>query len=251
MKYKEFIQAVDSLTNEALVSNKEATPWKVDVDANGVNIVVANQKTNQPLLRVSKHIYGSMQVYQLNDSTAVSIFEEAVLLNETPLDERDEVVTYNPLHDSINFLKEVSSQLTRGLTQQNWNSNGEEYRTFYFVGFKLRVTKKFVTVNGPHLQGSLSLDCKSTDTFEDKIKSLIHMANIFKDALSLREETINSSLEVLDDHKDDPSLQFSMGRIIINNKHLVISTDSGAYFMWTIKPTYLGSQKKFHETLDN
>ena len=32
MKYKEFIQAVDSLTNEALVANKEATPWKVDID---------------------------------------------------------------------------------------------------------------------------------------------------------------------------------------------------------------------------
>ena len=248
MKYKEFIQAVDSLTNDALVSDKEATPWKVDVDDQDVKVV--NQKTDRPLLKISKRIYGTMLVYQLTDSTSVSIFEEAVLLNETPPDEREEVVTYNPLHDSINFLKEVSSQLTRGLTQQNWNSNGEEYRTFYFVGFKLRVTKEFVTVDGPHLQGSLSLDCNSTDTFEDKIKSLIHMANIFKDALSLREETINSALEVIDDHKDDPSLQFSMGRIIINNKHLVISTDSGAYFMWTIKPTYFGAQKKYHETID-
>jgi hypothetical protein len=249
MKYKEFIQAVDSLTNEALVANKEAIPWKVDIDDQDVKVV--NQKTGQPLLKISKHTYGTMLVYQLTDSTAVSIFEEAVLLNETPLDERDEVVNYNPLHDSINFLKEVSSQLTRGLTQQNWNSNGEEYRTFYFVCFKLWATKEFVTVNGPHLQGSLSLKCKSTDTFEDKIKSLIHMANIFKDALSLREETINSALEVLDDHKDDPSLQFSMGRIIINNKHIIISTDSGAYFMWTNKPTYFGSQKKFHEILDD
>lgn len=249
MKYKEFIQAVDSLTNEALVSNKEAIPWKVDVDDQDVKVV--NQKTGRPLLKISKRIYGAMLVYQLTDSTSVSIFEEAVLLNETPLDERDEVVTYNPLHDSINFLKEVSSQLTRGLTQQNWNSNGEEYRTFYFVGFKLRVTKEFVTVDGPHLQGSLSLDCRSMDTFEDKIKSLIHMANIFKVALSLRKETINSALEVLDDHKDDSSLQFSTGRIIINNKHIVISNDSSAYFMWTIKPTYLGSQKKFHETLDD
>lgn len=248
MKYKEFIQAVDSLTNEALVSDKEATPWKVDVDDQEVKVV--SQKTGWPLLKISKLIYGTMLVYQLTDSTSVSIFEEAVLLNETPLDEREEVVTYNPLHDSINFLKEVSSQLTRGLTQQNWNSNGEEYRTFYFVGFKLRVTKEFVTVDGPHLQGSLSLKCKSTDTFEDKIKSLIHMANIFKDALSLREETINSALEVLDDHKDDSSLQFSTGRIIINNKHIVISTDSGAYFMWTIKPTYFGAQKKYHEILD-
>lgn len=249
MKYKEFIQAVDSLTNEALVSNKEAIPWKVDVDDQEVKVV--SQKTGWPLLKISKLIYGTMLVYQLTDSTSVSIFEEAVLLNETPLDEREEVVTYNPLHDSINFLKEVSSQLTRGLTQQNWNSNGEEYRTFYFVGFKLWATKEFVTVNGPHLQGSLSLKCKSTDTFEDKINGLIHMANIFKDALSLREETINSALEVLDDHKDDSSLQFSTGRIIINNKHIVISNDSGAYFMWTIKPTYLGSQKKFHETLDD
>lgn len=249
MKYKEFIQAIDSLTNEALVANKEAIPWKVDIDDQDVKVV--NQKTGCPLLKIGKRVYGTMLVYQLTDSTSVSIFEEAVLLNETPLDERDEVVTYNPLHDSINFLKEVDSQLTRGLAQQNWNSNGEEYRTFYFVGFKLRVTKEFVTVDGPHLQGSLSLDCKSTDTFEDKIKSLIHMANIFKDALSLREETINSALEVLDDHKDDPSLQFSMGRIIINNKHLVISTDSGAYFMWTNKPTYLGLQKKFHEILDD
>ena len=249
MKYKEFIQAVDSLTNEALVSNKEAIPWKVDIDDQDVKVV--NQKTGRPLLKISKRIYGAMLVYQLTDSTAVSIFEEAVLLNETPLDEREEVVTYNPLHDSINFLKEVSSQLTRGLTQQNWNSNGEEYRTFYFVGFKLRVTKEFVTVDGPHLQGSLSLDCRSMDTFEDKIKSLIHMANIFKVALSLRKETINSALEVLDDHKDDSSLQFSTGRIIINNKHIVISTDSGAYFMWTNKPTYLGSQKKFHEILDD
>lgn len=248
MEYKEFIQAVDSLTNEALVANKEAIPWKVDVDDQDVKVV--NQKTGRPLLKISKRIYGAMLVYQLTDSTSVSIFEEAVLLNETPLDEREEVVTYNPLHDSINFLKEVSSQLTRGLTQQNWNSNGEEYRTFYFVGFKLRVTKEFVTVDGPHLQGSLSLDCRSMDTFEDKIKSLIHMANIFKVALSLRKETINSALEVLDDHKDDSSLQFSTGRIIINNKHIVISNDSGAYFMWTIKPTYLGSQKKFHETLD-
>lgn len=248
MEYKEFIQAVDSLTNEDLVANKEAIPWKVDVDDQDVKVV--NQKTGRPLLKISKRIYGAMLVYQLTDSTSVSIFEEAVLLNETPLDEREEVVTYNPLHDSINFLKEVSSQLTRGLTQQNWNSNGEEYRTFYFVGFKLRVTKEFVTVDGPHLQGSLSLDCRSMDTFEDKIKSLIHMANIFKVALSLRKETINSALEVLDDHKDDSSLQFSTGRIIINNKHIVISNDSGAYFMWTIKPTYLGSQKKFHETLD-
>ena len=248
MEYKEFIQAVDSLTNEALVASKEATPWKVDIDDQDVKVV--NQKTGRPLLKISKRIYGAMLVYQLTDSTSVSIFEEAVLLNETPLDERDEVITYNPLDDSINFLKEVSSQLTRGLTQQNWNSNGEEYRTFYFVGFKLRVTKEFVTVDGPHLQGSLSLDCKSTDTFEDKIKSLIHMANIFKDALSLREETINSALEVLDDHKDDSSLQFSTGRIIVNNNHLVISTDSGAYFMWTIKPTYFGSQKKYHETVD-
>lgn len=249
MKYKEFIQAVDSLTNEALVANKEAIPWKVDVDDQDVKVV--NQKTGRPLLKISKRIYGAMLVYQLTDSTSVSIFEEAVLLNETPLDEREEVVTYNPLHDSINFLKEVSSQLTRGLTQQNWNSNGEEYRTFYFVGFKLRVTKEFVTVDGPHLQGSLSLDCRSMDTFEDKIKSLIHMANIFKVALSLRKETINSAFEVLDDHKDDSSLQFSTGRIIINNKHIIISNDSGAYFMWTIKPTYLGSQKKFHETLDD
>lgn len=249
MKYKEFIQAVDSLTNEALVSNKEAIPWKVDIDDQDVKVV--NQKTGQPLLKISKHTYGTMLVYQLTDSTSVAICGKATLLNKTPLDERDEVVNYNPLHDSINFLKEVSSQLTRGLTQQNWNSNGEEYRTFYFVGFKLWATKEFVTVNGPHLQGSLSLKCKSTDTFEDKIKSLIHMANIFKDALSLREETINSALGVLDDHKDDPSLQFSMGRIIINNKHLVISTDSGAYFMWTNKPTYLGSQKKFHEILDD
>lgn len=250
MEYKEFIQAVDSLTNQSLLENKEATPWKVDVDYDGVNIVVVNQKTGQSLLKISKQTYGSMRVYQLDDPTSVSIFEEAVLLNETPLDEREEVVTYNPLHDSINFLKEVSSQLTRGLTQQNWSSNGEEYRTFYFVGFKLRVTKEFVTVDGPHLQGSLSLKCNSTDTFEDKIKSLIHMANIFKVALSLRKETINSALEVLDDHKDDSSLQFSTGRIIINNKHIVISTDSGAYFMWTIKPTYLGSQKKYHEILD-
>lgn len=248
MEYKEFIQAVDSLTNEALVANKEAIPWKVDVDDQDVKVV--NQKTGRPLLKISKRIYGAMLVYQLTDSTSVSIFEEAVLLNETPLDEREEVVTYNPLHDSINFLKEVSSQLTRGLTQQNWNSNGEEYRTFYFVGFKLRVTKEFVTVDGPHLQGSLSLDCRSMDTFEDKIKSLIHMANIFKVALSLCKETINSALKVLDDQKDDSSLQFSTGRIIINNKHIVISNDSGAYFMWTIKPTYLGSQKKFHETLD-
>ena len=248
MEYKEFIQAVDSLTNEALVSNKGAIPWKVDIDDQDVKVV--NQKTGRPLLKISKRIYGAMLVYQLTDSTAVSIFEEAVLLNETPLDEREEVVTYNPLHDSINFLKEVSSQLTRGLTQQNWNSNGEEYRTFYFVGFKLRVTKEFVTVDGPHLQGSLSLKCKSTDTFEDKIKSLIHMANLFKTALLMRKETINSALGVLDDYKDDSSLQFSTGRIIINNKHLVISTDSGAYFMWTIKPTYLGSQKKFHETVD-
>lgn len=248
MKYKEFIQAVDSLTNDALVSDKEAIPWKVDIDDQDVKVV--NQKTGSPLLKISKRIYGAMLVYQLTDSTAVSIFEEAVLLNETPLDERDEVVTYNPLHDSINFLKEVSSQLTRGLTQQNWNSNGEEYRTFYFVGFKLRVTKEFVTVDGPHLQGSLSLDCRSMDTFEDKIKSLIHMANLFKTALLMRKETINSALEVLDDHKDDSSLQFSTGRIIINNKHIVISTDSGAYFMWTIKPTYFGSQKKYHEILD-
>lgn len=251
MKYKEFIQAVDSLTNEALVSNKEAIPWKVDVDYDGVNIVVVNQKTGQSLLKISKQTYGSMRVYQLTDSTSVSIFEEAVLLNETPLDERVEVVNSNPLHDSINFLKEVSSQLTRGLTQQNWNSNGEEYRTFYFAGFKLRVTKEFVTVDGPHLQGSLSLKCKSTDTFEDKIKSLIHMANIFKYVLVRCKETINSALKVLDDQKDDSSLQFSTGRIIINKKHIVISTDSGAYFMWTIKPTYLGSQKKFHEILDN
>lgn len=248
MKYKEFIQAVDSLTNEALVSNREAIPWKVDIDDQDVKVV--NQKTGQPLLKISKHTYGTMLVYQLTDPTAVAICGNATLLNKTPLDERDEVVNYNPLHDSINFLKEVSSQLTRGLNQQNWNSNGEEYRTFYFVGFKLRVTKEFVTVNGPHLQGSLSLKCKSMDTFEDKIKGLIHMANIFKVALSLRKETINSALEVLDDHKDDSSLQFSTGRIIINNKHIVISTDSGAYFMWTIKPTYLGSQKKFHETLD-
>lgn len=248
MKYKEFIQAVDSLTNEALVSNKEAIPWKVDIDDQDVKVV--NQKTDRPLLKISKRIYGAMLVYQLTDSTSVSIFEEAVLLNETPLDEREEVVTYNPLHDSINFLEEVSSQLTRGLTQQNWNSNGEEYRTFYFVGFKLRVTKEFVTVDGPHLQGSLSLKCKSTDTFEDKINSLINMANIFKIALSLRKETINSALKVLDDQKDDSSLQFSTGRIIINNKHIVISTDSGAYFMWTIKPTYFGAQKKYHETID-
>lgn len=248
MEYKEFIQAVDSLTNEALVANKEAIPWKVDVDDQDVKVV--NQKTGRPLLKISKRIYGAMLVYQLTDSTAVAIFDKAVMLNKTPLDERDEVVTYNPLHDSINFLKEVSSQLTRGLTQQNWNSNGEEYRTFYFVGFKLRVTKEFVTVDGPHLQGSLSLDCRSMDTFEDKIKSLIHMANIFKVALSLRKETINSALKVLDDQKDDSSLQFSTGRIIINNKHIVISNDSGAYFMWTIKPTYLGSQKKLHETVD-
>lgn len=248
MKYKEFIQAVDSLANEALVANKGAIPWKVDIDDQDVKVV--NQKTDLPLLIISKRLYGSMRVYPLNSPTAVAIFDKAVLLNKTPLDERDEVVTYNPLHDSINFLKEVSSQLTRGLTQQNWNSNGEEYRTFYFVGFKLRVTKEFVTVDGPHLQGSLSLDCRSMDTFEDKINSLIHMANIFKVALSLRKETINSALEILDDHKDDSSLQFSTGRIIINNKHIVISTDSGAYFMWTIKPTYLGSQKKFHETVD-
>ena len=118
------------------------------------------------------------------------------------------------------------------------------------MGFKLRVTKEFVTVDGPHLQGSLSLKCKFTDTFEDKIKSLIHMANIFKIVLSLRKETINSALKVLDDQKDDSSLQFSTGRIIINNKHIVISTDSGAYFMWTIKPTYFGAQKKYHETID-
>lgn len=248
MKYKEFIQAVDSLTNEALVANKEAIPWKVDIDDQDVKVV--NQKTGRPLLKISKRLSGAMLVYQLTDPTAVAIFDKAVLLNKTPLDEREEVVTYNPLHDSINFLKEVSSQLTRGLTKQNWNSNGEEYRTFYFVGFKLRVNKEFVTVDGPHLQGSLSLDCRSMDTFEDKINSLIHMADIFKDTLSLREETINSALEVLDDHKDDSSLQFSTGRIIINNKHIVISTDSGAYFIWTIKPTYFGSQKKYHEILD-
>lgn len=248
MKYKEFIQAVDSLTNDALVANKEAIPWKVDIDDQDVKVV--NQKTGSPLLKISKRISGSMLVYQLTDPTAVSIFDKAVLLNKTPLDEREEVVTYNPLHDSINFLKEVSSQLTRGLTQQNWNSNGEDYRTFYFVGFKLRVTKEFLTVDGPHLQGSLSLDCKSMDTFEDKINGLIHMANLFKTALLMRKETINSALGVLDDHKDDSSLQFSTGRIIINNKHIVISNDSGAYFMWTIKPTYLGSQKKFHEILD-
>lgn len=248
MKYKEFIQAVDSLTNDALVSDNNAIPWKVNVKDEVIEVV--NQKTELPLLIISKRLYGSMRVYPLNSPTAVAIFDKAVMLNGTPLDERDEVVNYNPLHDSINFLKEVSSQLTRGLTQQNWNSNGEECRTFYFVGFKLWATKEFVTVNGPHLQGSLSLDCRSMDTFEDKIKGLIHMANIFKVALSLRKKTINSALEVIDDHKDDSSLQFSTGRIIINNKHIVISTDSGAYFMWTIKPTYLGSQKKFHETLD-
>ena len=250
MKYKEFIQAVDSLTNEALVSNKEAIPWKVDVDYDGVNIVVVNQKTGQSLLKISKQTYGSMRVYQLTDSTSVSIFEEAVLLNETPLDERVEVINYNPLHDSINFLKEVDSQLT-SWTQNKEGLIGEDPRTLYFVGFKLRVTKEFLTVDGPHLQGSLSLDCRSMDTFEDKIKSLIHMANIFKVALLMRKETINSALVVLDDHKDDSSLQFSTGRIIVNNKHIVISTDSGAYFMWTIKPTYLGSQKKFHESLDD
>ena len=31
MKYKEFIQAVDSLTNDALVSDNNAIPWKVNV----------------------------------------------------------------------------------------------------------------------------------------------------------------------------------------------------------------------------
>ena len=84
MKYKEFIQAVDSLTNDALVSDKEATPWKVDIDDQDVKVV--NQKTGRPLLKISKHIYGAMLVYQLTDSTSVSIFEEAVLLNETPLE---------------------------------------------------------------------------------------------------------------------------------------------------------------------
>lgn len=248
MEYKEFIQAVDSLTNEALVANKEAIPWKVDIDDQDVKVV--NQKTGRPLLKISKRIYGAMIVYQLTDSTAVSIFNKAVLLNKTPLDERDEVINYNPLNDAIHFLEEVDTQLTRGLNQQNWNSNGEEYRTFYFVGFKLWATKEFVTVNGPHLQGSLSLKCKSTDTFEDKINGLIHMANLFKTSLLMRKEIINSALGVLDDHKDDSSLQFSTGRIIINNKHIVISTDSGAYFMWTIKPTYFGAQKKYHEILD-
>lgn len=247
MKYKEFIQSVDSITNDALVSDKGAISWKVDMD--GETVKVINQKTNQLLLTIDKNVYGSMQVYQLSEPTAVDIYEKAVLLNETPLDERGEVVTYNPLHDSINFLKEVSSQLTRGLTQQNWNSNGEEYWTFYFVGFKLRVTKEFVTVDGPHLQGSLSLDCRSMDTLDDKIKSLINMANLFKTALLMRKETINSAFKVLDDQKDDSSLQFSTGRIIINNKHIVISADSGAYFMWAIKPTYFGSQKKYHETV--
>ena len=86
MEYKEFIQAVDSLTNQSLLENKEATPWKVDVDYDGVNIVVVNQKTGQSLLKISKQTYGSMRVYQLDDPTSVSIFEEAVLLNETPLD---------------------------------------------------------------------------------------------------------------------------------------------------------------------
>lgn len=248
MKYKEFIQLVDIITNQSLLASDKAIPWRVDIDDQDVKVV--NQKTGSPLLKISKRISGSMLVYQLTDPTAVAIFDKAVLLNKTPLDEREEVVTYNPLHDSINFLEEVSSQLTRGLTQQNWNSNGEEYRTFYFVGFKLWATKEFVTVNGPHLQGSLSLKCKSTDTFENKINGLIHMANLFKTALLMRKETINSALGVLDDHKDDSSLQFSTGRIIINNKHIVISTSSGAYFMWTIKPTYFGSQKKYHETVD-
>ena len=48
MKYKEFIQAVDSLTNDALVSDKEATPWKVDIDDQDVKVV--NQKTGRPFL---------------------------------------------------------------------------------------------------------------------------------------------------------------------------------------------------------
>lgn len=249
MKYKEFIQSVDSITNDTLVSNKEAIPWKVDIDDQDVKVV--NQKTGSPLLIISKRLYGSMRVYPLNSPTAVAIFDKAVLLNKTPLDERVEVININPLNDALCFLDEVDSQLTRWFNQQNWNPNGEEYRTFYFVDFKLRVTKEFVTFDGPHLQGSLSLYCRSMDTFEDKISNLIHMVHLFKYALLKRKETINSALKVLDDHKDDSSLQFSTGRIIINNKHIVISNDSGAYFMWTIKPTYLGSQKKFHETLDD
>ena len=99
MEYKEFIQAVDSLTNDALVANREEIPWKVNVKDEVIEVV--NQNTELPLLIISKRLYGSMRVYPLNSPTAVAIFDKAVMLNRTPLDERDEVVTYNPLHNSI------------------------------------------------------------------------------------------------------------------------------------------------------
>lgn len=272
MKYKEFIQAVDSLTNDALLSNKEATPWKVDIDDESIEVI--NQKTNQPLLTIDKTVYGFMRVYQLTDPTAVAIYEKAVLLNKTPikervedninnifdytldllnkrlLKERDEVNTNNPLDDAIHFLDEVGKQLSRW-SKQNRDYPEQEYGTFYFVGFKLRVSDRFLTVDGPHLQGSLSVDCNSMYNFTDKIHNLVHMAYLFKNVLLRCKDTINSALSVLDDQEDDSTLQFSTGRIIINKKHIIISTSSDAYFMWTIKPTYFGSQKKFHETLDD
>ena len=248
MKYKEFIQEVDSLTDASLVLDKNATPWVVDVDDETIKVI--NRKTNQPLLTIAKNFYGSMKVYELSEPSAIDIYEKAVLLNKTPLKERVDPNPNDYIDDAIQFLEEVEEQL------KDWEMNNESLgevgkRTFYFVGFKLRASNDYLTVDSPHLQGTLSVECKHMDTFDDQLEKFIHTAHLLKSSLLTREETIKSVLKLMIEQGEENAIQFSMDRIIINNNQITISTGLGGYFMWVFKPTYFEAQKVYHESLNN
>lgn len=248
MKYKEFIQEVDSLTDASLVLDKNATPWVVDVDDETIKVI--NQKTKQPLLTIAKNFYGSMKVYELSEPSAIDIYEKAVLLNKTPLKERVDPNPNAHIEDAIQFLEEVEEQL------KDWEVNNEILsgvgkRTFYFVGFKLRVSNGYLTVDSPHLQGTLSVECKHMDTFDDQLDKFIHTAYLFKKALLKHEDVVKSALKLMIEQGEENTIQFVMGRILINNHQITISTGLGGYFIWVFKPTYFAAQKMYHENFEN
>lgn len=234
MKYKEFIQKFESVTDGNTSLSGGAYQWAVkDTDD---SIKVYNKVDGQPLLTISKKVYGSMHVYQLPDPSAIAIYRDATLLNKTPKVDRVEANPDDTLKDEKDFLSNVVSQLLNWTESVPDLAKGET-RTFYFVGFSLRVSNNALTIDGPHLQGSVSSDRNPNKNFEDNLYDLIYSCQGFQKELLEHEDIINSAVDLLKAQKEDDTLmQFNINHTTINSKYLTMCDLHDCLFTWYFEP---------------
>lgn len=235
MKYKEFIQKFESLTDGNTSLSGESYQWAVKNTDDSIKVY--SLVDGQPLLTISKKVYGSMHVYQLPDSSAVNIYNDAVLLNKTPKEDRIEGNPGDTLKGAKDFLDNVGSQLL------NWTESvpdlaKDETRTFYFVGFSLRVSSNALTADGAHLQGTVSSDRNPNKNFEDNLYDLIYSCQGFQKELLEHEDVINSAMALLKDQQEDETLmQFNINHTTVNSNYLTMCDLHDCLFTWYFEPT--------------